>query len=65
MFIDILTDTIVLNVSHMCRAGFADGIQIIVVLAIFGLILIENLLKIPEIHVVWHCFFNKLNVRVH
>ena len=44
----------------MCRAGFADGIQIIPVLAIFGLIL-ENLLKIPEIHVVRR-FFNKLNV---
>jgi len=42
--------------THMCRAGFADGIKIIVVLATFGLILIENLLTIPEIHVVWHCF---------
>jgi len=56
VYIDILTDTIVLHVSHMCRAGFAEGIQIIVVLATFGLILIENLLTIPEIHVVWHCF---------
>jgi len=46
----------------MCKAGFADGIQLITVLATFGLFLIENLLKIPEIHVVWRCFFNKLNV---
>ena len=29
--------------------------------ATFGLFLIENLLKIPEIHVVWRCFFNKKN----
>jgi len=42
--------------AHMCRAGFADSIQIIAVLATFGLILIENLLKIPDIHVVWRCF---------
>ena len=51
-FINLLTDTVVLHVSH--------GIQIIPVLTIFGLIL-ENLLKIPEIHVVWQVF-NKLNV---
>jgi len=48
--------------THMCRAGFADGIQIIAVLATFGLFLIEHLLKIPEIHVGRHFFFNKLNV---
>ena len=23
--------------------------------------LLKNLLKIPKIHVVWHCLFNKLN----
>jgi len=40
----------------MCRAGFADAIQIIAVLATIGLFLIANLLKIPDIHVVWHCF---------
>ena len=51
--------------THMCRAGFAGCIQLITVFATLGLFLIENLLKIPEIHVVWHCFFNKLNVRVH
>jgi len=39
---------------YVCRAGFADGIQLIMVFAIFGLFLIE----IPEIHVVWRCFFN-------
>ena len=47
----------------MCRAGFADAIQIIAVLATIGLLLMENLLKIPDIHVVWHCFFNKLNAQ--
>ena len=53
MFINLLIDTIFL---HMCRAGFADGIQIITVFATFGLFLIENLLKIPVLHVVWHLF---------
>ena len=47
--------------THMCRAGFADGIQIIAVLATFGLFLIENL-KIPEIQSCSLAFFNKLNV---
>jgi len=35
----------------------ANGIQIIAVLATFGLFFIENLLKIPEIHVVWRVFY--------
>ena len=43
--------------THMCRADFTDSIQIISDLATFRLFLIENLLKIPEIHVVWRCFF--------
>ena len=33
-------------------SGLVDGIQLITVFATFGLFLIENLLKIPEIHVV-------------
>ena len=33
----------------MCRAVFADGLQIIVVLATFGLFLIENLLNLVRI----------------
>ena len=41
---------------------FADGIQLITVLATFGLFLIESLLKITEKHVVW-LFFNKVNGR--
>ena len=47
--------------TRMCRAGCADGIQIIAVLATFGLFLIENL-KIPEIQSCNLAFFNKLNV---
>jgi len=42
--------------THVCRAGFADGIQLITVFATFGFFFIENLLKMPEIHVVW-CVF--------
>ena len=40
----------------MCRAGFVDDIKLITVFATFGLFLIKNLLKIPEIHVVCRCF---------
>ena len=47
----------------MCRAGFADGIQIIAVLATFGLFLIENILKIPEMRVVWRCFLTNQMLR--
>ena len=43
--------------TDMCRAGFADSIQLTTIFATtFGLFLIENLLKIPDIHVVWRCF---------
>jgi len=42
MFINLLIDT---SILHMCRAGFADGIQLITIFATFGLFLIEKYLK--------------------